>query len=90
MLKRDVNLMAFIIQSDVKCPFFLRERVAAFLESLKEKLEMLTDEEYAKYVESIRSSWLQRSLNLAEETNKVWPEIYTRKFLFDRSNTTLY
>jgi len=69
----------------VKWPFFLRQRIQSFIDGLKEKVQNLSDEEYNKYIESVKTEYLQKPLQLIEEAERHWEEIKTQQYFFNRS-----
>lgn len=75
----------FLIQSVVKSPQALRKRIAAFLNNIKLKLERLTEKEYNTYIESVVTEYQQKPLQLLEEADRLWQEIKTQQYFFDRS-----
>ena len=85
VILRGVGFISFVIQSDTKTPVFLRERIGTFLESVKSKMAELSDEEFKKHIESVRTLFQQKPLNLEEEADRHWSEIIKRQFKFNRS-----
>ncbi len=86
---RDVLGFLILIQSNVKSSHFLSQRIAAFLEKTKEKIEAITDEEFQKYVESVRASLLEKELSVLQEAERYWSEILTHKYLWERKEIQL-
>jgi len=84
MLLRGVNIFVFVIQSDVKWPHFLRQRIAAYFETVKESVQNLSDEEYEKFIDSVKTQYLEKPLTLGEEASKHWEEIKTQQYFFNR------
>jgi len=81
---RLVNGGGFIIQSDAGSPEFLIHRIDSFLETQKQKIADLTDEEFSTNVTSIQSNKLQKDRNLRSETARLGYEIMTHQYEFDR------
>jgi len=81
---RDVLALIILIQSNVKSSHFLSQRIAAFLEKTKEKVEAITDEEFTKHVESIKASMQEKDLSIVQEGERYWAEIVTHKYLWNR------
>jgi len=82
------GVMSFriIVQSDTKDPAFLDSRVEAWLESFKEELDKLNDEEYMHYRTSLVGKILEKDKSLKEEYNRWYTEIqYPRFYIFDRA-----
>jgi len=84
LLFRGISQFCFVIQSDVKWPFYLRQRIASFIEGLKEKVQNVSDEDYNKYIESVKTEYLQKPLQLYEEAERHWEEIKTQQYFFNR------
>jgi len=84
MLIRGISVFVFAIQSDVKWPHFLRQRIAAYFETVKESVENLSDEEYEKYIDSVKTQYLEKPLTLSEEASKHWEEIRAQQYVFNR------
>lgn len=53
---------------------------------LKETFETLSNEEFEKYRDSLRTSILEKDSNLTEEGFRFWTEIERHQYIFDRSN----
>jgi insulysin len=80
-----VNGFRIILQSSVKDPVFLDQRVEAFLSSVKEMLVTLPDEEFANHVEALVTKKLEKDKNLKQEANRYWKEIVApHTYIFDR------
>jgi len=75
-----------IVQSDTKDPAFVDSRVEAWVESLKEELAQLNDEEFVHYRNSLVAKILEKDKSLKEEHNRWYNEIqYPRLYEFDRA-----
>jgi insulysin len=86
---RKVLNYVVIVQSNVQGPQYLSGRVLNFLDTMREKIKSLTDEEFAKYVESIRVKILIKDLSIRQEGSRYWNEICTHKYIFDRKEKDL-
>lgn len=75
----------FIIQSSVKDPIGLDERVEAFLEMIESTLQSITEAEFQKHVDALKDIKLEKHKNIWEESNFFWKEIEFGTLLFDRA-----
>eukprot|EP01124_Arcella_intermedia_P015225 TRINITY_DN21730_c0_g1_i1.p1 TRINITY_DN21730_c0_g1~~TRINITY_DN21730_c0_g1_i1.p1 ORF type:complete len:1006 (+),score=214.72 TRINITY_DN21730_c0_g1_i1:287-3019(+) len=73
------------IQSSVKDPVYLDERIEAFIESSKERLTELTSENYQKYVQARILSYLEKDHSLRERHDLLWSKISDRKTNFTKN-----
>ncbi|XAR69465.1 Insulysin [Bertholletia excelsa] len=79
-----VHGLQFIIQSPVKGPRHLDERVRAFLSNFESKLCEMSDSEFKKLVNALIDMKLEKHKNLWEESHCYWPEISVGTLKFDR------
>jgi len=86
---RKVLNYVVIVQSNIQGPQYLSSRVLNFLDAMREKIKTLTDEEFSKYVESIRVKILTKDLSIRQEGSRYWNEILTHKYVFDRKEKDL-
>jgi insulysin len=63
-----------LVQSE-RNPLYLEERVEAFLESMKAKLEQMDETEFVEQKNGLEKKWREGLKNLAEETNRYWTHI---------------
>lgn len=85
------NVLGFIvlIQSNVRSSHFISQRVDAFLDKMKEKIATISEEEFKKYVESVRVTIAQKDLSIIEEGNRFWQEVNQHKYIFNRKEVEL-
>ena len=63
---------------------FVDQRIETFLKwFVTDKLQNLTDEEYKATVDSLITSWSRPDLNLSNEVNRNWAQIYWQEYAFD-------
>jgi len=86
---RDVLGLIILIQSNVKASHFLSQRISNFLEKTKEKINEISDEEFNKHVESVRSSITEKDLSIVQEGERYWKEIRTHKYIWNRKEIQL-
>jgi insulysin len=86
----DRGILAYYIyiQSSVKCPQYLSERIKTFVDSMRKKVEELTDEEFKKFADSVKIKILEKDFNIVQETERYWREVRTNRFLFDRKEAS--
>ncbi|TFY62947.1 hypothetical protein EVJ58_g3532 [Rhodofomes roseus] len=63
-----------VIQSE-RGPVYLEERVDAFLEEMKDKLEDMKAAEFREQQAGLERRWREAAKNLGEETNRYWTQI---------------
>ena len=74
-LPGDVHFgIRFLVQSE-RHPTYLEERVEAFLEFIKSKLETMPESEFMEQKTGLERRWREGAKNLAEETNRYWAHI---------------
>ncbi|CAN6454673.1 unnamed protein product [Victoria cruziana] len=76
--------LQFIVQSTVKDPGQLDERVEAFLKIFEDKLYALSIEEFENNVNALIEMKLEKHKNLRDESLFYWLEIEDGTFIFDR------
>jgi len=75
-----------VIQSNVRDPTFLDERIEIFFQTSLEMLQNLTQEDFQKNINALIVQTLEKDKRLAQETTRFWEEIITRKYEFDRAH----
>ncbi|KAF8163442.1 Metalloenzyme, LuxS/M16 peptidase-like protein [Crassisporium funariophilum] len=75
--------LRIVVQSEKK-PNYLEERVEAFLEEMKGKIEEMTDEEFQVQKTGLEKKWLEADKNLAEEVSKFVVQINSGHWDFFR------
>jgi len=76
--------LRIVVQSEKK-PGYLEERVEAFLDEMKEKLETMSDAEFVSYRSGIEKKWLEADKNLGEETIRYFLQVQSGHWDFLRS-----
>ncbi|KAJ7976778.1 insulin-degrading enzyme-like 1, peroxisomal [Quillaja saponaria] len=79
-----IHGLQFIIQSTVKDPRGIDQRVEAFLKVFENKLYEMTADEFKSNVNTLIDMKLERHKNLREESAFYWREIYDGTLKFDR------
>ena len=81
---RDIMGTQFIIQSPKESSEYIVNSLNKFLASMKDKVALLTEEEFKTQVDSVMTKIAEKDYNLHQENSRVWNEISTHKYLFDR------
>ena len=76
--------LRIVVQSEKK-PGYLEERVEAFLDEMKIRLETMTDEEFISHRSGLEKKWLEADKNLAEEVAKYIVQLNSGHLDFLRS-----
>jgi len=74
-----------IIQSNTKDAAFLDDRIEHFFQTSLEMLQNLSQEEFQKNINALIVQTLEKDKRLAQETTRLWEEIVSRKYIFDRA-----
>jgi len=73
-----------VVQSEKK-PGFLEERVEAFLDEMKVKLETMPDLEFASHRSGLEKKWLEADKNLPEEVARYIVQVNSGHWDFSRN-----
>eukprot|EP01034_Spumella_vulgaris_P021908 gene21909-27985_t len=73
-----------IIQSGVKDPHYLNNRVEEFLTAFRVDLAAYSEEKFASFVTAVVEKLIEKPKNIDEESGRYWEEIRTGRYLFDR------
>jgi len=76
----------FIIQGDANPPDYLDERVEAFLETFRGKIEDMDKEEFGRNKQAVIEKLLEKDKNLNEEFSKYYAYIVKDTYTFQRRN----
>ncbi|XP_027350190.1 insulin-degrading enzyme-like 1, peroxisomal isoform X3 [Abrus precatorius] len=76
--------LQFIIQSTVKSPGYIEQRVETFLKMFETKLNEMTNDEFKSNVNALIDMKLEKHKNLREESAFFWREINDGTLRFDR------
>ncbi len=81
---RDVMGAQFLIQSPKESSEYIVNSLNNFLNSIKEKVATLTEEEFKVQVEAVLTKVAEKDYNLNQEHNRFSTEIASHKYFFDR------
>ncbi|GAB2267014.1 Insulin-degrading enzyme-like 1, peroxisomal [Dionaea muscipula] len=84
-----IHGVQFVIQSTVKAPGHLDQRVEAFLHMFSSKLREMTADEFRRNVDALVDVKLEKHKNLKEESKFYWQEIVDGTFKFDRKESEI-
>ncbi|XP_045516771.1 insulin-degrading enzyme isoform X1 [Pieris brassicae] len=73
-----------IVQGD-RHPAHLDSRIVAFLDSAREYLEKMSEEEFLKHRSSLAAERLERPKRLSDKAGRVWGEITSQMYNFERA-----
>jgi len=76
--------LQIIVQSEMK-PGFLEERVEAFLDEMKGRLEMMSDVEFASHQNSLEKKWLEADKNIFDEYTRYIAQVESGHLDFFRN-----
>lgn len=85
VLPGDVHFGIRILVQSERHPTYLEERVEAFLDYMKVKLETMPESEFLEQKTGLERKWREGTKNLIEETNKYWAHIESGVLDFYRS-----
>lgn len=76
--------LRIVVQSE-RNPEYLEDRVEAFLDEMKIKLETMGEEEFNDHKSSLEKKWLEADKNLADEASRLLVHINSGQWDFLRS-----
>lgn len=83
-LPGDVHFGIRILVQSERHPTYLEERVEAFLDFIKYKLETIPESEFLEQKTGLGRKWREGAKNLVEEANRYWTHIESGVFDFYR------
>jgi len=83
-LPGDVHFGIRILVQSERHPTYLEERVEAFLDFVKSKLETIPEKEFSEQKTGLERKWREAAKNLVEETNRYWGHIESGTLDFHR------
>lgn len=76
--------LRIVVQSK-KSPDYLDGRIEAFIHSIRELLDNLSEKEFSEHVDSLVTKILEKPKKLQTEVDKYWIEICSQQYQFDRA-----
>ncbi|XP_071090018.1 insulin-degrading enzyme-like [Haliotis cracherodii] len=80
-----VQGLRVIVQSD-RQPSFVESRVEAFLKTIDDYINKMSEEEFDKHVKALAAKRLEKPKKLSVLNGKYWGEIISEQYHFDRDN----
>jgi insulysin len=81
--------LRIVVQSEKK-PGYLEERVEAFLDEMRSKLEMMADAEFVSHRTALEKKWLEADKNLPEEVARYIVQVNSGHCDFLRSKKPIW
>jgi insulysin len=78
-----VNGFRFVVQSSIKDPVFLEERVEHFLKSYQAEFADMSNERFEKYKNGLLRKLRVSAKNIQEEFYRYWSQISNHRYEFD-------
>lgn len=78
-----------LVQSSHKSPEYISSRIYNFFDSYRAKIKEITQEDFEKFVQSVRVNVEQKDLSIQEECNRYWKEVQRHSYLFNRKDLNL-
>lgn len=78
-----------IIQSSVKDPAYMDDRIEEFLVQLRTLIETMPEEDWTNNLNAVISKMEEKDKTLGQETRRFWNEITTHAYIFDRAELTM-
>jgi len=79
-----VDGFMFLIQSNVRGPVYLQERIEQFIGQFEQQLLQMPDEEFGQYKAALIAKRREAPKNLQEETHRYWEAISAGRYDFNR------
>jgi insulysin len=83
---RKVDGFVCVVQSSIKSPEDIHQRITKFMSDFKEYFKSLTDDHFENHRISVITELKQKDLKLVEEVHRNFIEIKKRDYEFDRRN----
>ena len=84
VLSGDVHFGIRIVVQSERHPTYIEERVEAFLELMKSKLETMPESEFLEQKIGLERKWREGAKNLGEEANRYWAHVESGTLDFHR------
>ena len=81
---RGILNIIILVQSSVKCPAYIFNRVSEFITAMHKEVNELDDEKYAKIVKSTLEGSLKKDISLKEEYMRYKFEVDSAAYCFER------
>ena len=81
---RGIHTINFEIQSERFPSHENSLKITEFLDSMKEKINQLEEEEFSTYKSSVLNRITEKDLNIYKEIERYWFEVVSHQYVFDR------
>jgi len=81
---RGVNYLSLTVQSNRYPSHYSAIKIMEFLDSMKDKILNIDNDEFQTYKNSIMNIIKEKDLNLKKEVDRHWFEMATHQYIFDR------
>ncbi|CAK67395.1 unnamed protein product (macronuclear) [Paramecium tetraurelia] len=82
---RGIAGFTFLIQSNVKCPNYVQQRIRTFIkENLNKQITEMTEQDFEQFKSSVKVQLLEKDYSLIKESVRMWNEVQKHQRLFDR------
>lgn len=81
---RGVRMLLMLVQSDVKSPHYLAQRIESFVDNYFKVIEEMDSETFETHKKSLIVSLSEKDYSIFEKTNREWNEISSQQFVYDR------
>lgn len=80
----NIKGLLFLIQSDSFDPEHVEGRIEAFLASFRERIVNMSSEDFQTNIDSVVAMFLEKNMNLGEESSRYWHVILNHTYQFRR------
>ncbi len=80
----DVPALALVIQSPNTAAIELADHTESFLTSFNTQLKKMSEQEFEKHVQALKSTILEKETRLSQRSNRFWHEIDRNNYSFNR------
>ncbi|CAD8060302.1 unnamed protein product [Paramecium sonneborni] len=82
---RGVAGFTFLIQSNVKCPNYVQDRIRTFInENLNKLISEMSEKDFEEFKNAVKVQLLEKDYSLVKESARMWNEVQKHQRLFDR------
>ncbi|CAD8058440.1 unnamed protein product [Paramecium sonneborni] len=82
---RGVAGFTFLIQSNVKCPNYVQDRIRTFInKDLNKLISEMSEKDFEEFKNAVKVQLLEKDYSLIKESARMWNEVQKHQRLFDR------
>jgi len=86
---RRVAGLYFVVQSLVKCPEYVWQKINEFIADGEKTITEISDDKFNTYVSSLTTELKKKDLKLSDEANRNYFQVKNREFIFDIKEVNL-